>query len=244
MNPEPPQLLPPSSTDPRPPTGDTPTQPPLSSSSTVGTAPVEVANKFLPINIADFHLYQPYYINYFVIRGNLPTNTRIFDLKFEDIFLRRDDHQKGVAGWIWQYIPMLYSAQCKFEVELVLRPVKVGDSIVTLDYMISYDGETNYTHGNSYDNDWMEVVIQDTQDIVLPIPALWINEMIQCEGQFPPAMIPQTRVLLRIKNPYSTPPIHPDHFSVLAFIRFKNFVGTEIVNRRRGPRNQSWPFEY
>lgn len=232
------EQLPISSTDPRPPTGQTPTQPPLSSSSTVGSAPTEEKNQLIPMNHMTFLLNQPYYMGNFSISSSDPINKSVFDWIFED-FLQH----MSLNRIMWQSVPLLFAAQFNLEMELIFQPVKVGDSIVTLDYLWSYDRSDPSTgDSNKWQNDWQEIAIVDSKPIAIKVPLFWMMEMITTSTELP-FFVPNTRLAVEIKNKYSPPPIHPSAFQVLVFGRFNKVLSTEVRTPHYTQTGSTWMFD-
>lgn len=218
------QQLSPSSTDPRPPTGQTPTQPPLSSSSTVGTTPVEIKNQIDSINIGQFLLMEPFQISDMNISAESLPETIIYQWEFDRLFKFASNQYK----YIYQMIPLLFSTQFHVELELIFQPIKVGDSIVTVDYLWSYDGKlNNTTDPDMWQGDWQELVFENSEPISIKVPLYWLMDMIPTQVKDPPHFRPRTKLVVKIKNQYSPPPIHPDSFKILVFMKFNKCLATE-----------------
>lgn len=231
------EQLPPSSTDPRPPTGQTPTQPPLSSSSTVGSSPVETKNQIAPLDHMSFMLDKEFFIEKLEISSSDAINKLVFSWKFEDFlnFMSREEI-------IWQAVPILFSSQFNIQMELIFHPIKVGDSIVTLDYLWTYETSTAPGGSDKWQNDWQELVFVDSKPISVKVPLFWMMEMITTSDQLP-YFIPYTKLRVEIKNKYAPPPIHPSSFKVLVFGKFTNLNATEVRVPNYSSTGPSWIFD-
>jgi len=222
---EQPQQLTPSLTEPRPPSGETPTQPPLSLSAQVGTAVSEVSRvKEIGYNFLDgYPIYLP--SKSFVIETTTARNHLLMSWTLKDLFKSIDQINKIP----FQLRDVIFHRRFNASVELILVPIKIGDTPCSIDIFTTYDSEeVTQTENTIYNKDYIEKTITDTEPFSVPYPMFWIADQVMTyyRNGLEPMYAPRTRITMRMKNIYNPTALHPPFFKVLAFARF-NFNNTE-----------------
>lgn len=219
------QQLEPSTTDPRPPTGQTPTQPPLSLSAQVGTSSQE-NNVLIPTELnflEGYPIFLP--LKTFEISLTTAMDTELCKLTLADVFAG----QKSRKSTPFQFRQLLFSRRFFMNVTFLLYPIKVGDTPVTLDVFTNYTSGTMDKSLNNYNKDYAEVAITKSEILAVPLPLTWPTgqTFTYYELNQKPVYAPFTELQIRMKNMYAPTALHPQSFSVLVFAVVHDGVYTE-----------------
>lgn len=220
------QQLQPSQTDPRPPTGETPTQPPLSSSSTVGTSPQQKPKiSGTPMTFLDQYPI-PLFDKKFQVTTTTGLNVQLFTYTIDDLF-----NSIGLINTVpFQWRQLIFSRRFTMRASIVFVPVKVSDAPVTFDVFTNYNGEAVAgVAPNNYDKDYVEINISDSKPFEVPIPMFWLTGSVLTYYKMDekPRFRPKTRITIRLKNSYSPTQVHPIKFTVYPFL-VVDYKATEL----------------
>lgn len=232
------EQLPPSTTDPRRPDGQTPTQPPLSTSAQVGTGPSDYTN-VIP-NPMDILKGYPIFIDRFTITNVTPVESVVY--RFDTAhFLREISTFNRMP---WQLMQYVFSQRNNFKLSLKFMPVKLGEAPVMIDAFTTYNRDRAITTIGAYNLDFQEINITKSEPFDIDLPQFYMVDQINTYGpQVPvnianrPLYVPNTTLILRTKSPYMPTLMHPPSFEVLVFMTVdftlsEQFIplATDLVN--------------
>lgn len=208
----------PSTTDPRPPAGDTPATPPLSTASLLAT-PQEIKVPKVTLD----HLIkanEAMLISTFTVNAADTRGTHYFSWSSQDPF-----PNYTAPNIHWALFQHLYSRQYDFDPYLLFKPVKIGDTPTFFDVFMDYvDSDiTTTTDIKKYQNDTAEFEITDETEILLKVPLYKFltrlpSQTTSPSTRTPPVFAPRTNIRVQSKNVYAPTAVHPQTYSVLVFL--------------------------
>nr|QXV86411.1 hypothetical protein [Polycipiviridae sp.] len=213
------EQLPPSTTDPRRPDGQTPTQPPLSTSAQVGTGPSDYFNVIA--NPLDILKGYPIYIDRFIINNVMPIGTVLYQFDTA-LFLREIQTFRRLP---WQLMTFIFSQRNSFKISLKIVPVKLGEAPVVIDAFFNYNRHRSIATFGAFNLDYNEINITKSEPFDIELPQFYMVDQINTYGppvpnetNSRPAYIPNTSVTIRTKSPYMPTLMHPPSFECLVFM--------------------------
>lgn len=213
------EQLPPSTTDPRRPDGQTPTQPPLSTSAQVGTSPSDYKNVIA--NPLDILAGYPIFIDRFVINNVMPIGTLVYQFH-TSLFLREIANFRRLP---WQLITYIFSQRNNFKISLKIIPVKLGEAPVVLDVFFTYNRNRGLDTFGAYNLDYNEINVTKSEPFDIEIPQFYMVDQINTYGPpvtnnvaSRPSYVPNTTINIRTKSPYMPTLMHPPTFECLVFM--------------------------
>lgn len=224
------QQLPLSVTDPRPPTGDTPTMPPLTLSSTVGNpTQLDLMPKPAPFDV----LSKAFYLTQFTINTTQARAAPLFTFNWKQMVATAIQGGSTINGQTpFQLTRLLFGRSFNIEsLDLIFTPIKLGNSAVTVDLFFSYDDVAPAAPNtdNAYNLDHMEMTFTDMEQKRVNIPLYYlIPELLTY--RFAPTTDPQggfgvfspkTKMGMFLKTKYIPQLIQPESFEVLVHVDIK-----------------------
>lgn len=213
------EQLPPSTTDPRRPDGQTPTQPPLSTSGQVGTSPSDY-NNVIP-NPMDILQGYPIFIDRFTISNVTPIGTNLYTFNTAQFL----SHIESIRRMPWQLMPLIFSQRNRFKISLKIIPVKLGEAPVVVDVFFTYNRGRGITGFGAFNLDYNEINITKQEPFDIDLPQFYMIDQINTYGPLVPAAvdsrppyIPNTNCTIRLKSPYVPTLMHPPSFECLVFM--------------------------
>lgn len=225
-----PQELPPSTTDPRPPSGIVAPEAPLSTNALLGQ-PTEIVQPEYDMAWI-FKNLDPLYIDHFDVSINDTFGKTLYRYATPTPFTQTTNFDKGKlvtpSTLNWPLAKAAHARYISFDPIIIIKPVKIGDTPVFLDVFFRYQGvvatnEIPSTDDKAYHADHAEIEITNSEPIMIHIPTFWqiskVPNHIDERGKSkPPIYLPDTTMELRIKQPYRPTSLHPDRFECLVFL--------------------------
>jgi len=238
-------------TQPLPPLGTTTTPTPLSIEGTLTNNLVE--GDIDPQPIPSLSCKNSLYYGKFEITSSNTVAQRIFEYNMEYPLgetsngYYKQPPNNGVFVFLcpWSLIPVWFSRQAKIDYALVMQPVKISDSRVSVDSIFRYKQEkvTHYTL-DAFVHDTFSHYIDDSDGLIsMSIPSFWNTNFVPTRflrlsnTNIPPAFLPKTQMTTFIRSPYVPTLMHPDKFDILVYLIPIVSVASTMVGATRVARS-------
>lgn len=215
--------LPLSVTDPRPPTGDTPTVPPLSLNSTVGNpTQLDIVHEPTKFNV----LNHSFYLEKFIISSIRQRRDLLYTFNWQDVLRTASGSLVPIRGQVPFQLSHYWFGR-SFHIprmSLVLTPIKLGNSAVTVDVVFTYNGvNSEPPERDTYNLDTFEITFTDNTQKKIDIPLYYLVPELLSYRRTPgqarvSAFAPQTRMSIFLKTQYVPQLIQPTAFDVLVHV--------------------------